>query len=180
MAYPKETWEKAKILFEQGKSLSEIAKETGVKDKSQIGQKAKKEGWEKGKNLTLIEKEVTAKQALIEVEEKKSHLTRQELTLHDQAVNERLADVKFFSNAHRMAANMAVKKLKQNGTGVTYLELNQASTVIARSQEGVLGKEPTTVINNANTVQNAVGVVIDRSPEKIKAIRDMLDEAIGN
>lgn len=179
MAYPKEVWEKAKVLFEHGKTLAEIAKEVGVKDKSQIGQKAKKEGWVKGKNLTLVEKEVKAKQTLIEVDEEKSHLSRQELTLHEQAVSERMADIKFFSNAHRMAASMAVKKMKQTGTAISMLELNQASTVIARSQDGVLGKEPTTVINNSNTVQNANAVVIDRSPEKVKAIRDMLDEAIG-
>lgn len=47
MAIDKEVWEKAKALFELGKSLTYISDETGI-NKSSISKKAKAESWEKG------------------------------------------------------------------------------------------------------------------------------------
>ena len=48
MAISKERWAKAKLLFEHGKPLSEIAEETGI-DKSTVSKKAKAENWTKNK-----------------------------------------------------------------------------------------------------------------------------------
>lgn len=181
MAFSDRDWEIVRAYFERGLSMKEIVEREDVKmkNKSSISRRAKAEGWEHGKKQRDLQEEIQAKQALSAIEQQKATMPATELVVHETLVNERLADIKFFSNAHRMAANMAVKKLKQNGTAVTYLELNQASTVIARSQEGVLGKEPTTVINNTNAVQNNAAVLIDRSPEKIRAIKELLDATIG-
>ena len=46
-------WEKAKALFESGKSLSEINAETGI-DRATVLKRAKKDGWEKGIYQQLI------------------------------------------------------------------------------------------------------------------------------
>lgn len=47
MAIDKEIWNKAKALFEQGLSLSQIELETNI-NKTSISKQAKKENWEKG------------------------------------------------------------------------------------------------------------------------------------
>ena len=47
MAYNQEVWDKAKCLFELGKSLQEISDECNIKDRTSISRKAKKEKWTK-------------------------------------------------------------------------------------------------------------------------------------
>ena len=60
MAYPKEEWQKAKVLRESGKSLSEVELLTGI-NKSSIQRKEKKENWQLNKTQQL-------KSDIIEVE----------------------------------------------------------------------------------------------------------------
>lgn len=50
-------WEKAKTLFELGKSLSEIQNQTGI-DRSNVNKRAKSEGWRKGFLPQLIDAKV--------------------------------------------------------------------------------------------------------------------------
>jgi hypothetical protein len=96
VAIAKEVWAKARFLFELGKSLSDIHKETDI-DSSSISKKAKKEGWIKAKNQelkseimdieatnsTLLKKKSTAI-------EKLAKLSDFEITLFDETVTKEL------------------------------------------------------------------------------------------
>lgn len=73
MAISKEIWDKAKFLFELGKSLSDIERDTGV-SKSQISKKAKKEGWQKEKKKQL-------KSDIVGYETKKETLEQEKETI---------------------------------------------------------------------------------------------------
>lgn len=55
-------WEKAKIMFEMGKSLNQISNELGI-DKGNISKKAKKDNWQKGKLQPLIQDAVRVQEA---------------------------------------------------------------------------------------------------------------------
>ena len=59
MAIDKEIWNKARALFEQGLSLSQIELETNI-NKTSISKQAKKENWEKGIIITE-EREITVR-----------------------------------------------------------------------------------------------------------------------
>lgn len=48
MAISKDLWDKAKVLFELGKSLNDIELETNI-PKGTISKKSKKDNWEKSK-----------------------------------------------------------------------------------------------------------------------------------
>lgn len=177
MAYSDKDWEEIRIMFEQGRSLGYIASNSRIKDKGTISRKAKKEGWEKGKTQPLIDKDVQARQALAEVEAEKSNLSATELRSHEQAVSERLKLETFFRNASVLVAKTVTSKLQKESADASFQDLNAASSALTKAQENVLGKQPETVINNANTMQTAIA--IDRSPERVKEIREMLDAAIG-
>lgn len=175
MAYSAEQWDRARALFERGVSLSEITKQSDIKDKGSISRKAKTEGWVKGKMQPLVAKEVEARQTLRDVEAEKATLNATERGVHEQVVAERLQLEKFFRNANVLVANAAVGKVKADGNGVAYSELDAASRVIARSQEAVLGKSPDVVINNNNEVQS--NVVVQQSPEDIRRWNEQLEQS---
>ena len=86
MAIKKEIWDKAKLLFEYGKSLSEIQKETGI-NRSTISKKSKEESWQKStENSTLIQQEIDTTIKQVEIGKKKSTLNQQQLILHNKEV----------------------------------------------------------------------------------------------
>ena len=66
MAYTKEEWQKAKVLRESGKSLSEVELLTGI-NKSSIQRKEKKENWQLNKTQQL-------KSDIIEVEKENAKI----------------------------------------------------------------------------------------------------------
>lgn len=73
MAISKELWDKAKFLFELGKSLNDIERDTQI-NRTSVGKKANKEGWIKGKNLQL-------KSEIVDFEIEKSTLDKKKSTL---------------------------------------------------------------------------------------------------
>ena len=93
MAYSKEIWDKAKVLYEMGKSLKYIAYELDIKNHTTITKKANAKGWIKNKiqglksdikafdneNSTLVEK----KEKLVE---KIAQLDDFEITILDDAI----------------------------------------------------------------------------------------------
>ena len=86
MAIKKEIWDKAKLLFEHGKSLNEIADTTGI-NKSSISKKSKTEKWEKfNHKSTLVLSEVDTILKQDEINQQKSTLNQQELNLHNSEV----------------------------------------------------------------------------------------------
>ena len=107
MAITKEIWENAKLLFEHGKSLSEISKETGI-NKSSISKKAKAESWEKfNDKSTLVLSEVDTILKQDEINLQKSTLNQRELNLHNEEVRNKLRYKKTInSNAELMASKI--------------------------------------------------------------------------
>jgi len=95
MAYSKEIWDKAKCLYELGKSLQEIADDCNFKDKTTISRRAKKDNWEKHKiqqlktdiigieeeNTTLEAKKTTAVQKLAKLQD-------YEITILDKVIQD--------------------------------------------------------------------------------------------
>ena len=172
MAYPPAKWERAQALFETGSILADIKKVVGI-DKAAVSRRAKADGWVKGKNQPLVDKEVQARQALKEVELEKSKKKSTEVDVVDAAVTKKLHQLQFFETAHILVANTTVQKIRADGTSMSYQDLNAAANVITKAQEGILGKTPDTVINNTNASQT----VINPTPEQLRAVNQQLEDA---
>lgn len=82
MAIKREIWDRAKALFELGKSLSEISKDTGI-TKSTISARSKKEDWTKHKNEQLKSEIVEFEAEKRTIEDKKRTITEQLAQLDD-------------------------------------------------------------------------------------------------
>lgn len=82
MAHSKEAWAEAKFLFELDNSLNDIHAKTGI-DRTAVSKKAKKEGWEKGKNQQLKSEIVRFEKEKSTLEAKKSTLVEKVSTLND-------------------------------------------------------------------------------------------------
>ena len=99
------------------------------------------------------------------------------VTAVTEAVNEKLRRLEFFDKAQLLAAQTVVRKLQRDGSNASFLELSQASSALSKNREGVIGKNPDTVINNTNS-QQVANVTVMRTPEQIRAIREMMDAAL--
>lgn len=172
MAYSADQWGKVKAMFELGLALNEIAKETKI-DKGSISRKAKQEGWVKGKMQPTVIKAVQAQQALKEVEAENATLNATERVAFDIAVEKRLMRLEFFDSAHVLVAQVTVNKVKVEGEGASFQDMNAAATTIKTAREGVLGKTPEVVINNTNASQT----VIQYTPEQIRKLNQDLENA---
>lgn len=94
MAIDKEIWNKARALFEQGLSLSQIELETNI-NKTSISKQAKKENWEKAKiqqlkaDIKAIDKEKSTLDAKINTTvEKLSKLSDFDITILDEQIQD--------------------------------------------------------------------------------------------
>ena len=125
MAKIKPDWIKAKALFEVGKSLRDIAKESFI-DHSRIGKIAKKEGWER---LPGIPQLVTD---AVSVEMRKATLCPQVLDIVDKAVDKQLEGMAFYSSHARIVTKIALKSLQQDMTP------SNAKTTMATLKEGLI------------------------------------------
>ena len=143
MAISQEVWNKAKEYFEAGLSLSEIVLRTEI-SKAQISKKSKIENWQKGN-----EKKQLITQA-IEVNIKKETLKETALEVHNEIVNERTKHLLLFQNS-------ALKNQKKANELLELTEdmkdLESHARITKTNKETVLGKDPETVINNANLQQ---------------------------
>jgi len=90
MAIDKLLWDKAKLLFEHGTPLNEIAKQTGI-NKGNISKKSKADEWVKNDNkATLVNSEVFTILMQDEINEQKATLNKPELNLHNNQVLEKV------------------------------------------------------------------------------------------
>lgn len=116
MAISKELWDKARLLFEHGESLNEIAKQTGI-NKSTISKKAKEFGWAKNEKSTLVDQEVQTIIMQDEINRQKSTLNSTELQYHNKQVIEKvnleLEKTRKFDNSTLM--NQELVNLAQEG-----------------------------------------------------------------
>jgi hypothetical protein len=138
-----ECWEKARLYFEAGQSLSKISNELGI-DKGAISKKAKSEGWVKNnrEKQQLILDDVRVRVA-------KSSLSKQEVAVHESIVDERTRALVFFANITRKNLS-AVDNMLDNES--TLMDRLTAQTIYEKGRTTWLGKDPSNQTNIQNNV----------------------------
>lgn len=86
-----EQWEKARAAYEvRGVSLTDIARDVGV-DRAAVSRRAKREGWEQGKNAALVERKTAAIREIASVDGESRDLPPVARMTLEEAVRERIA-----------------------------------------------------------------------------------------
>ena len=158
MAYTESQWEKAKAYYEAGMTLSQIKDKTGIA-RNTISQRAKREQWEHSKNSEYIE-------AKIKVESQKGTILEQ-----SGAVALNIADDIAFNKAKALSLfqDSALRNQKKANDILVLADdmkdVESHARITKTNKETVLGKDPETVINNANVQENNM-------PMQINIIRD--------
>lgn len=184
MAYPDSSWEVVRAFFEQGLTLQEIVdrpevQKLGIKDRSVINKKAKKEGWERGKRTQLVENEVAARRVLDAAAAEKATMNSTEREVHNTVLMERLKTEQFFHNANLTVAKTAVEKLIKERKTISFAEMDAASRVISRSQDSALGKkEPGTSVSVSVNANAQAAAVMPAPDEYGRVLKDLLDRVI--
>jgi hypothetical protein len=164
MAYSQETWKQAKLLFELGKSLKQIALETGINDRSSISRRAKKDNWAKAEKQQL-------KADIIDIEQKKATLEQKKAT-----VVEKIATLDDYEIT-------MLDKIVESETGAKSLMFSTASLSLIRKNQ-MLTKNTKEVIQ-LETIYGDDGRPISKTPVKmetelspadIKAIDEGIDK----
>lgn len=143
MAYTESQWEKAKAYYEAGMTLSQIKDKTNIA-RNTISQRAKREQWEHSKNSEYIE-------AKIKVESQKGTILEQSGSV---ALN--IADDIAFNKAKALSLfqDSALRNQKKANDMLDLTEdmkdIESHARITKTNKETVLGKDPETVINNAN------------------------------
>jgi hypothetical protein len=145
-------WEKAKALFEAGKSLSAINSETGI-DRATVSKRAKKDGWEKGIYQQLIVDSARVKAEI-------STLDSTVLSVVEKEIEERTKHMQFFTHATLKNMSSMMKKI---GDDTAIIEHKIAQAALKDAKETVLGKTPDTAIqiNNGPPVISGFRVVAE-------------------
>ena len=147
MAYTESQWEKAKAYYEAGMTLSQIKDKTSIA-RNTISQRAKREQWEHSKNSEYIE-------AKIKVESQKGTILEQSGSV---ALN--IADDIAFNKAKALTLfqDSALRNQKKANDMLDLTEdmkdIESHARITKTNKETVLGKDPETVINNANVQEN--------------------------
>ena len=146
MAYTESQWEKAKAYYEAGMTLSQIKDKTNIA-RNTISQRAKREQWEHSKNSEYIE-------AKIKVESQKGTILEQSGSV---ALN--IADDIAFNKAKALTLfqDSALRNQKKANDILDLTDdmkdIESHARITKTNKETVLGKDPETVINNANVQQ---------------------------
>jgi len=139
-------WTKAKALYEVGKSLRDISKETGI-DNSNISKRAKKEGWSREELPRLVSDAVRVQEEITALS-----LPQQEIVTAE--VKKILEAKDFYATHARKVAKTALSALDNDKTPAnakTTMEVLHKGLVV----EGVVPYYPNAaVINNTNAQQN--------------------------
>ena len=152
MAYTESQWEKAKAYYEAGMTLSQIKDKTNIA-RNTISQRAKREQWEHSKNSEYIE-------AKIKVERQKGTILEQSGSV---ALN--IADDIAFNKAKALTLfqDSALRNQKKANDMLDLTDdmkdVESHSRITKTNKETVLGKDPETVINNANVQENKTIIV---------------------
>ena len=159
MAYSQKEWDIVRAYYEAGLKLREIINrsDVSIKSPSQISKMANKECWEHGKKKQLIDKEVIAKQAIIEVEKEKETLKETEVKVINNLVTEQTEFIKLRNSAAAYGLRRMTKTLKEmeNPEMRDYVYYQDA---IGKASDNVLGKQPTTAVQNNVNVNNAIDI----------------------
>lgn len=103
-------WERAKTLFELGRSLSEIQNETGI-DRSNVNKRAKSEGWNKGFLPQIIDSNIKNIKEKIEFDEIYTTLTPQQQSTVVSETERILQGKDWYAKAARKVARKTVESI---------------------------------------------------------------------
>lgn len=163
MAISQEIWDKAKALFEQGLSLSDIELETGI-NRTSISKKAKNENWSKSKNQQLkaeikaIDKEKSTLDAKINTTvEKLSKLSDFEITILDEQIQD----------------ETGIKSLLFSTANLSLIRKNQ---MLTKNTKQVIDYETIYDDNGKVVGKKPVAVDIELSPIDYKSIDEGIDK----
>lgn len=115
MAYTKEEWQKAKVLRESGKSLSEVELLTGI-NKSSIQRKEKKDNWIVGKTQQL-------KSDIIEVEKQNATILQQKATIRKKIATLEDYEIKYLDEIIQDEAK--IRSLLFSTTALNVIRINE-------------------------------------------------------
>jgi len=161
-------WDKAKALYELGKSLREISEETGI-DNSNISKKAKKDGWERDTLPQIIDDKA---RILIEnkaVDKKITALLPQARQIVETAVMEKLVLADFFTNAGKEVAEIALEALRLEPT--------------TRNAKEVMDALKTGLVVTGQAPYHASGVTVNSTAQagvQINPMESLIAKTVGN
>ena len=163
MAISQEKWDKAKALFEQGLSLSQIELETQI-NKTSISKKAKQEEWKKSKNQQL-------KHEIIEIDKEKSTLDAKINTTVEKL--SKLSDFEITMLDEMIQDETGVKSLLFSTANLSLIRKNQ---LLTKNTKQVVDFE--TIYSDEGKPMSKTPVVIDieLSPTDLKTIDEGIDK----
>jgi len=163
MAISQEKWDKAKALFEQGLSLSQIELETQI-NKTSISKKAKQEDWQKSKNQQL-------KHEIIEIDKEKSTLDTKINTTVEKL--SKLSDFEITMLDEMIQDETGVKSLLFSTANLSLIRKNQ---LLTKNSKQVVEFE--TIYSDEGKPMSKTPVVIDieLSPTDLKTIDEGIDK----
>ena len=163
MAISQDKWDKAKALFEQGLSLSQIELETQI-NKTSISKKAKQEEWQKSKNQQL-------KHEIIEIDKEKSTLDAKINTTVEKL--SKLSDFEITILDEMIQDETGVKSLLFSTANLSLIRKNQ---LLTKNSKQVVEFE--TIYSDEGKPISKAPVVIDieLSPTDLKTIDEGIDK----
>lgn len=163
MAISQDKWDKAKALFEQGLSLSQIELETQI-NKTSISKKAKQEEWQKSKNQQL-------KHEIIEIDKEKSTLDAKINTTVEKL--SKLSDFEITMLDEMIQDETGVKSLLFSTANLSLIRKNQ---LLTKNSKQVVEFE--TIYSDEGKPMSKTPVVIDieLSPTDLKTIDEGIDK----
>jgi len=152
MAFTPRQWEEARIDYEiNGKSLNQVSKDHGISFAA-IHKRSKKENWVQGKSDKVITESVKAITTLEHQKVIKSdNFTPREAVEIDRVIEEKVR----FELRLQGLTNKIFDKVETMVEMVDMPnDLLALQNTLLKGRETVLGKEPSTTINNTNAQQN--------------------------
>ena len=163
MAYRQEQWNKAKALFEQGLSLSQIELETQI-NKTSISKKAKREDWQKSKNQQL-------KHEIIEIDKEKSTLDAKINTTVEKL--SKLSDFEITILDEMIQDETGIKSLLFSTANLSLIRKNQ---LLTKNTKQVIAYETIYSDTGKPISKTPIAVDVELEPNDIKALDDGIDK----
>lgn len=163
MAISQDKWDKAKALFEQGLSLSEIELETEI-NKSSISKKAKSEKWEKSKNQQL-------KADIIDIDFEKSTLDAKINTTVEKL--SKLSDFEITILDEQIQYEKGIKSLLFSTANLSLIRKNQ---LLTKNTKQVIEYETTYSDDGKPLMKKPVSFDIELNPKDLKEIDEGIDK----
>jgi len=161
-------WDKARSLFELGKSLREISDETGI-DHSSIGKRAKRDSWEHGILPQIIDDKARILIENKKVESKISTLIPQSVGIVEVAVMEKLVLTDFFASAGKEVAEIALEALRNEPT--------------TRNAKEAMDALKTGLVVTGQAPYHASGVTVNSTAQagvQINPMESLIAKTVGN